>query len=169
MLESDEECECTMTEEEIRIYEDQVSKSGGFDVSPVSGDPGYRCIIQPWNNTNSALQDFELYSQLAVNEYNRRFKEENRVLEFVKVLKAMGRRANLFVFYITFEAKDVGDGGKIKIYQAVIFYGVPDIEVASFRLKPDDHEQGSDNHGKEWLWEHEHLFREKEARMISIN
>ena len=28
MLGSDEECECTMTEEEIRIYKDEVSKSG---------------------------------------------------------------------------------------------------------------------------------------------
>jgi hypothetical protein len=56
----------------------------------------------------------------------------------------MGKQSTAFICYITFEAKDVGDGGKIKIYQAVVFDGPlkGDIEVVSFRLKPEDHELG---------------------------
>lgn len=63
-------------------------------------------------------------------------------LEFVKVLKVMFQLQDIVRYYITFEAKDFADGGKIKTYQAVVRNMIPEISVASFRLKPTEVEQG---------------------------
>jgi hypothetical protein len=38
----------------------------------------------------------------------------------VKVLKAMGQACDLIRYYITFEAKDVADGGQIKTYKTLL-------------------------------------------------
>ncbi|KAG6696228.1 hypothetical protein I3842_09G137500 [Carya illinoinensis] len=148
----DDECE-DMTEEEYCYYRDQVLKSDGFDVDRI---PGVACFhqIQPYN-VDKKTWDYEGYSRLAIEEYNFRFKDGDAGLEFVKVLKAMGQTANAMRFYLTLEARDLADGGKTKIYQAVVLSGVTEDTVSSFRLKPPEDEKGC-SHGKEWFWE-DHL------------
>ncbi|KAF5475336.1 hypothetical protein F2P56_007149, partial [Juglans regia] len=135
-----------MTEEEYCSYRDQVLKTEGFDVDRI---PGVSCFhqIQPYN-VDKKTWDYEGYSRLAIEEYNFRFKDANAGLEFVKVLKAMGQAANAMRFYLTLEARDLADGGKTKIYQAVVLSGVTKDTVSSFRLKPAEDEKGllpSDN------------------------
>ncbi|KAF5475341.1 hypothetical protein F2P56_007153 [Juglans regia] len=132
-----------MTEEEYCSYRDQVLKTDGFDVDRI---PGVSCFhqIEPCNLDDKSW-DYEGYSWLAIKEYNFRFKDANAGLEFVKVLKAMAQGANVIRFYLTLEARDLADGGKTKIYQAVVLSGVTEDTVSSFRLKPPEHEEGKAN------------------------
>ncbi|KAF5472222.1 hypothetical protein F2P56_008959 [Juglans regia] len=129
-----------MTPEEAYSYSEQVLKSDGFDVSDI---PGVSCFhqIQPCN----IAYDYDMYkrySQLAIDEYNRRFKDANAELEFVKVLMVMGQAANGIRYYITFMAKDLGNGGEIKTYQAVVLDGIGSKTAKSFRLKPPEDVRG---------------------------
>ncbi|KAE9454724.1 hypothetical protein C3L33_13360, partial [Rhododendron williamsianum] len=138
----DSDSDLDMTDEEDRLYSEQVEKSGGFDVGFI---PGVNMLGQifPMDIEDKRFFDYDFGSQLAVDEYRRRFKDENRELEFVKVLKVMSQVANVVRFYITFEAKDLVDGDKIKIYQAVVLLEVgTKITVKSFRLKPPEDGQG---------------------------
>ncbi|KAG5520630.1 hypothetical protein RHGRI_033270 [Rhododendron griersonianum] len=160
----DSDSEQDMTEEEDRLYSEQVEKSGGFDVGFI---PGVNMLGQifPMDIEDKRFFDYDFGSQLAVDEYRLRFKsvdafvlyqfmisvllykekteDEKRELEFVKVLKVMSQVVNGVRFYITFEAKDLADGDKIKIYQAVVLLGVGNkITVKSFRLKPPEDGQG---------------------------
>ncbi|KAG7960041.1 hypothetical protein I3843_10G101500 [Carya illinoinensis] len=96
---------------------------------------------------------YKRYSQLAIDEYNRRFKDANAELEFVKVLKVMGQAANGIRYYITFMARDLGDGGEIKTYQAVVLDGIDSETAKSFRLKPPEDERDSGSHERQWFWE----------------
>ncbi|CAL5382261.1 unnamed protein product [Camellia sinensis] len=129
-----------MTEDEYRVYKDQVLKSDGFDVANIPGVNEFHQIL-PMDITYNT-KHYEWYSQLAVDEYNRRFKDANKELEFVKVLKAMSQAACVLRFYMTFSAKDLADGGNIKTYQAVVLMGVGSkMSVLSFRLKPPEDEQ----------------------------
>ncbi|KAI8025886.1 hypothetical protein LOK49_LG02G00131 [Camellia lanceoleosa] len=145
-----------MTEDEYRVYKDQVLKSDGFDVANIPGVNQFHQIL-PMDITYNT-KHYEWYSQLAVDEYNRRIKDTNKELEFVKVLKAMSQAACVLRFYMTFSAKDLADGGNIKTYQAVVLMGVGSkMSVLSFRLKPPEDEQGSDSHGKEWFWKEDDL------------
>ncbi|KAG5520632.1 hypothetical protein RHGRI_033272 [Rhododendron griersonianum] len=171
----DSDSDQDMTEEEDRLYSEQVEKSGGFDVESI---PGVNMLgqISPVNIEDKRFFDYDFGSQLAVDEYRSRFKsvdalvlyqfmisvllckekteDEKRELEFVKVLKVMSQVVQCVRFYITFEAKDLADGDKIKIYQAVVLLEVgTKITVSSFRLKPPEDGQGTGNHGKEWFWE----------------
>ncbi|KAE9465072.1 hypothetical protein C3L33_03014, partial [Rhododendron williamsianum] len=100
-----------------------VEKSDAFDVCNT-----YRMDI----SKKTRCLDYDMFSQVAVEEYNRRF----------KVLMALSHPCNLIVLYLTFEAKDLADGGTIKIYQAVVWWTVGDVKVESFRLKPPEDEQG---------------------------
>ncbi|KAF7134418.1 hypothetical protein RHSIM_Rhsim08G0120900 [Rhododendron simsii] len=68
--------------------------------------------------------------------------DANSELEFVKVLMALSRFCAFIMLYLTFEAKDLADGGTIKIYQAVVWWTACDVKVLSFRLKPPEDEQG---------------------------
>ncbi|XP_058194665.1 uncharacterized protein LOC131311295 isoform X3 [Rhododendron vialii] len=146
----DSDSDQDMTDEEYRLYSEQVEKSGGFDVEFI---PGVNMLgqIGPVDIEDKRFFDYDFGSQLAVDEYRLRFKDEKRELEFVKVLKVMAQVVKGIRFYITFEA-NLADGDKIKIYQAVVLLGVGNkITVTSFRLKPPEDGQG--NHGKEWFWE----------------
>ena len=61
----------------------------------------------------------------------------------MEVLKVMAEPACEFKFYITFKAKDLADGGKVNIYQAVLSMGLRcEMSVLSFRLKPTEEEHG---------------------------
>jgi hypothetical protein len=54
----------------------------------------------------------------------------------VRVLKAMCQGCDVFRCYVTFEAKDLADGGQTKIYQAVVRCQIPidvNISTLSFR------------------------------------
>ncbi|KAG6639515.1 hypothetical protein I3843_10G100900 [Carya illinoinensis] len=139
-----------MTPEEAYSYSEQVLKSDGFDVSDI---PGVNCFhqIQPCN-IDYDYDMYKRYSQLAIDEYNRRFKDDNAELEFVKVLKAMGQAARGIRYYITFMAKDLGDGGEIRTYQAVVLDGLDSETADSFRLKPPEDERDSGSHGRQWFW-----------------
>ncbi|XP_058194664.1 uncharacterized protein LOC131311295 isoform X2 [Rhododendron vialii] len=148
----DSDSDQDMTDEEYRLYSEQVEKSGGFDVEFI---PGVNMLgqIGPVDIEDKRFFDYDFGSQLAVDEYRLRFKDEKRELEFVKVLKVMAQVVKGIRFYITFEA-NLADGDKIKIYQAVVLLGVGNkITVTSFRLKPPEDGQGAGNHGKEWFWE----------------
>ncbi|CAL5423249.1 unnamed protein product [Camellia sinensis] len=126
-----------MTEEEFRVYKDQ-----GFDVSNIPGVNEFHQILPM--DINQDTKNYEWYSQLAVDEYNRRIKDANRELEFVKVLKAMAQGANAIRFYMTVNSKDLAGGGNIKTYQAVVLMGVGcEMSMLSFRLKAPEDEQGS--------------------------
>lgn len=61
-------------------------------------------------------------------------------LQFVKVLTVMAQPSCLMTFYITFEANDLADDGKVKIYQTEVLMGPPHgrnpWSVKSLRLKP---------------------------------
>ncbi|KAL7233024.1 hypothetical protein ACSBR1_016800 [Camellia fascicularis] len=146
-----------MTEDEYRVYKDQVLKSDGFDVANIPGVNQFHQIL-PMDITYNT-KHYEWYSQLSVDEYNRRINDTNKELEFVKVLKAMSQVACVLRFYMTFSAKDLADGGNIKTYQAVVLMGVgAEMSMLSFRLKPpEDEQEGSDSHGKEWFWEEDDL------------
>ncbi|KAG6679332.1 hypothetical protein I3843_14G122200 [Carya illinoinensis] len=141
--------ERSLPEEYRAFYKREVSKSEGFDVPEIIAGYLYN-LIQPRD-----LDDiYEECTQLAIDEYNRRFAETNAKLELVKVSKVMAHLYDKIRYYITFEARDLADGGKTKTYQAVVRDAIPGISVLSFRLKPAEDEQvGSGNHGKEWIWE----------------
>ncbi|KAF5951875.1 hypothetical protein HYC85_009819 [Camellia sinensis] len=143
-----------MTDDERRVYSDQVSKSDGFDVACIPGVNEFHQIHPMDINQNP--KNYESYSQLAVDEYNRRFKDVKRELEFVKVLMAMAQPSRGFKFYMTFNAKDLADGGNIKTYQALVLMGLDcELSVLSFRLKPSQDEQEGEGLGsrdKEWFW-----------------
>ncbi|KAG2671242.1 hypothetical protein I3760_14G124200 [Carya illinoinensis] len=95
----------------------------------------------------------EEYSAFYKREVSKS-EETNAKLELVKVSKVMAHLYDKMRYYITFEARDLADGGKTKTYQAVVRDAIPGISVLSFRLKPAEDEQvGSGNHGKEWIWE----------------
>ncbi|XP_042945127.1 uncharacterized protein LOC122278967 isoform X1 [Carya illinoinensis] len=128
-----------MTPEEAYSYSEQVLKSDGFDVSDI---PGVNCFHQILPcNIDYNYDKYKRYSQLAIDEYNRRFKDANAELEFVKVLKAMGQASRGIRYYLTFVAKDLGDGGEIKTYQAVVLDGIDSETADSFRLKPPEDER----------------------------
>ncbi|XP_041028482.1 uncharacterized protein LOC121268328 isoform X2 [Juglans microcarpa x Juglans regia] len=140
-----------MTDEEFVFYRNEVVKSEGFDI-PSMPDVSSFHMIQPCNlNREDEYILFQQYSQLAIDEYHRRFKDTSAKLELVKVLKTMSMVLDIVRFFITFEAKDLDDGGKTKTYQAVVRMDVFGESVLSFRLKPTEDEQG--NLGKEWFWE----------------
>ncbi|KAI7982254.1 hypothetical protein LOK49_LG15G00046 [Camellia lanceoleosa] len=68
---------------------------------------------------------------------------------------AMARPSMVFKFYMTFNAKDLADGGNIKTYQALVLMGLDcEMSILSFRLKPsrDEQEGGLGSHEKEWFW-----------------
>ncbi|THG12316.1 hypothetical protein TEA_001503 [Camellia sinensis var. sinensis] len=115
----------------------------GFDVSNIPGVNEFHQILPM--DINQDTKNYEWYSQLAVDEYNRRIKDANRELEFVKVLKAMAQGANAIRFYMTVNSKDLAGGGNIKTYQAVVLMGVGcEMSMLSFRLKaPEDEQEGS--------------------------
>ncbi|KAF7124175.1 hypothetical protein RHSIM_Rhsim12G0026200 [Rhododendron simsii] len=141
-IDDDSDSDQDMTDEEYRLYSEQVEKSDGFDVGFI---PGVNMLGQifPMDIEDKRFFDYDFGSQLAVDEYRLRFKDEKRELEFVKVLKVMSQVFTGVRFYITFEAKDLADGDKIKIYQAVVSLGVGNkITVKSFRLKPPEDGQG---------------------------
>ncbi|KAF5471240.1 hypothetical protein F2P56_011691, partial [Juglans regia] len=147
--------ERSLPDEERALYRSAVAKSEGFDVPEIIA--GYLFnLIQP-RDLNTYYHAFLIYkerTQLAIDEYNRRFAETNAKLELVKVSKVMAHLYDNIRYYITFEARDLADGGKTKTYQAVVRDAIPEISVLSFRLKPAEYEQvGSGNHGKEWIWE----------------
>ncbi|XP_059435634.1 uncharacterized protein LOC132168640 isoform X2 [Corylus avellana] len=100
-------------------------------------------------------EDCKQFSQLAIDEYLRRLKNENSQLEFVKLLTARYKVSDIVRYYITFEAKDIAAGGQTKTYQAVVripFKWDGDVSVLCFR--ECEQEQGSGNiRGKEWCWE----------------
>ncbi|XP_059435629.1 uncharacterized protein LOC132168636 [Corylus avellana] len=101
------------------------------------------------------LEDCKQYSQLAIDEYHRRLKNENPQLEFVELLTARFKISDIVRYYITFEAKDIAAGGQTKTYQAVVripFKWDGDVSVLCFR--ECEQEQGSGKiRGKEWCWE----------------
>ncbi|XP_018814750.2 uncharacterized protein LOC118343654 [Juglans regia] len=144
-----------MTPEEEYSYSEQVLKSDGFDVSDI---PGVNCFHQILPcNIDYNYDKYKRYSQLAIDEYNRRFKDE---LEFVKVLKAMGQASRGIMYYITFVAKELGDGGEIKTYQAVVLDGLESETAESFRLKPPEDERDSGSHERQWFWKN-HLCNDE--------
>ncbi|KAB1221509.1 hypothetical protein CJ030_MR2G027148 [Morella rubra] len=130
-----------MTDEEELFYSSHVLKSDGFDV-PAMPDVFSCGMIQPCDVTDE-MERIEIgrFAQIAIDEYNRRFEKTKGKLEFVKVLKVMCVVVAGFIFYITFDAKDLADGGTIKTYQSEVFRGIVETSVLSFRLKPPDFEQ----------------------------
>ncbi|KAI7983953.1 Pyrophosphate-energized membrane proton pump 2 [Camellia lanceoleosa] len=113
----------------------------GFDVANIPGVNEFHQILPL--DINQDAKNYEWYSQLAVDEYNRRIKDANREFEFVKVLKAMAQGANAIRFYMTFNSKDLADEGNIKTYQVVVLMGVGcKMSMSSFRLKAPENEQG---------------------------
>jgi hypothetical protein len=46
-------------------------------------------------------------------------------LEFVKVVKAMTQLRDIRRYYVTFEAKDLADGGKTKTYRTIARWRAP--------------------------------------------
>ncbi|KAG5564039.1 hypothetical protein RHGRI_000271 [Rhododendron griersonianum] len=70
--------------------------------------------------------------------------QEQLGLEFVKVLFVTGRISCFMTFYITFEAKDLADGGMVKTYQTEVLMGLRKgaWNVRAMRLKPGLDEQG---------------------------
>ncbi|KAG2683590.1 hypothetical protein I3843_10G038700 [Carya illinoinensis] len=112
--------EHVVTDEEFVFYKNEVVKSDGFDV-PSMPDVSAFHMIQPCNlNRESEYILFQKYSQLAIDKYHRRFEDTSAKLELVKVLKTMSIVLDIVRYFITFEAKDLADGGKIKTYQAVV-------------------------------------------------
>ncbi|KAG6690940.1 hypothetical protein I3842_10G038500 [Carya illinoinensis] len=112
--------EHVVTDEEFVFYKNEVVKSNGFDV-PSMPDVSAFHMIQPCNlNRESEYILFQKYSQLAIDKYHRRFEDTSAKLELVKVLKTMSIVLDIVRYFITFEAKDLADGGKIKTYQAVV-------------------------------------------------
>ncbi|KAL7171945.1 hypothetical protein ACSBR2_031605 [Camellia fascicularis] len=122
-------------------HDDDNEAFRGFDVANIPGVNEFHQILPM--DINQDTKNYEWYSQLAVDEYNRRIKDANRELEFVKVLKAMAQGANAIRFYMTFNLKDLAGGGNIKRYQAVVLMGVGcEMSMLSFRLKAPEDEQG---------------------------
>ncbi|KAB1227504.1 Cysteine proteinase inhibitor [Morella rubra] len=112
-----------MTDEEYLFFRSHRLKSDGFDV-PAMPDVFSCGMIQPYD-IKGEMERIEIgrFAQLAIDEYNRRFEKKKGKLEFVKVLKAMCGVVAGVIFYITFDAKDLADGGMIKTYQSEVFRG----------------------------------------------
>ncbi|XP_059436413.1 uncharacterized protein LOC132169393 [Corylus avellana] len=129
-----------MTDKDCVRYREQVCMSGGFDVDPM---PHVRAfgLIQPLDiskKTGSEYRTCKIISQTAIDQINKR-RERRTVkpqtpLKFVKVSKAMHQCCDLFRYYVTFEAKDVGDGGQTKIFQALARWRSPPFDNFNFSL-----------------------------------
>ncbi|KAG5564034.1 hypothetical protein RHGRI_000268 [Rhododendron griersonianum] len=116
--------------------------SSGYEVT-ISPRGGVYGGVLPMDMTKERrYQDYDMCAQLAINKYNSTFKEQLG-LEFVKVLFVTGRISCFMTFYITFEAKDLADGGMVKTYQTEVLMGLREgvWNVRAMRLKPGLDEQ----------------------------
>ncbi|XP_062160639.1 uncharacterized protein LOC133867885 [Alnus glutinosa] len=141
-----------MTEDEDRRYSEQVKSSGGFEVDPFPGVVAFG-LIQPWDiNVPDNARRCILYSHNAIDTYNTKYGTPQ--LKFVRVLKAMCQGCDVFRCYVTFEAKDLADGGQTKIYQAVVRCQIPiDVNISTLSFRECVQlVRGSGFHGKKWNW-----------------
>jgi hypothetical protein len=76
----------------------------------------------------------------------------------VKVLKAMNECVDGRRYYVTFEAKDVGDGGQTKIFQALAHFSRFNVGTSNFSLLTVREYKGEK--GKRNLCIELHLFAE---------
>jgi hypothetical protein len=76
----------------------------------------------------------------------------------VKVLKAMDEFVDGLRYYVTFEAKDVGDGGQTKIFQALARFSRFNVGTSNFYLLTVREYKGEK--GKRNLCIELHLFAE---------
>ncbi|KAB1221528.1 hypothetical protein CJ030_MR2G000247 [Morella rubra] len=92
---------------------------------------------------NDGLHEMADEEELFYSSHVLKSDKKKGKLEFVKALKAMTAVVAGVLFYITFDAKDLADGGSIKTYQSEVFSGIVETSVLSFRLKPPDFEQAN--------------------------
>ncbi|KAG5564044.1 hypothetical protein RHGRI_000275 [Rhododendron griersonianum] len=129
--------------EKYLAYLEQSRKTEGYEVT-ISPRGGVYCGVLPMDITKERrYKDYDMCAQLAIDKYNSIFKEQLG-LEFVKVLFVTGRISYFMTFYITFEAKDLADGGMVKTYQTEVLLALREgvWNVRAMRLKPGLDEQG---------------------------
>ncbi|KAI8570379.1 hypothetical protein RHMOL_Rhmol01G0029400 [Rhododendron molle] len=132
--------------EKYLAYLEQSRKTEGYEVT-ISPRGGVYGGVLPMDITKERrYKDYDMCAQLAIDKYSSTFKEQLG-LEFVKVLFVTGRISYFMTFYITFEAKDLADGGMVKTYQTEVLLGLREgvWNVRAMRLKPGLDEQGKIN------------------------
>ncbi|KAG5564049.1 hypothetical protein RHGRI_000275 [Rhododendron griersonianum] len=128
--------------EKYLAYLEQSRKTEGYEVTISRGRGVCGGVLPMDMSKERRYQDYDMCAQLAINKYNSIFKEQLG-LEFVKVLFVTGRISCFMTFYITFEAKDLADGGMVKTYQTEVLMGLREgvWNVRAMRLKPGLDEQ----------------------------
>ncbi|KAL0738691.1 hypothetical protein Bca4012_014901 [Brassica carinata] len=127
--------------EDLRMYNEEWEKSGGFDIDfsklrhkfeTGAVDLDDDNLVHDPDDTNLAL--LTRLTNLAISYHKN---ETGISLEFVRVLKANYHPSAGVTYYITFEANDTSDGNhKTKQYQAVVRYLPCDTQVISCWPKP---------------------------------
>ncbi|KAF7134685.1 hypothetical protein RHSIM_Rhsim08G0121300 [Rhododendron simsii] len=139
---SDSDSDSNLCDDEFGLAQLFGDKKPDMELPP-SGSPR----AYSWSDDDSGCDNEDITVPVEKSD------DANSELEFVKVLMALSQPCAVIMLYLTFEFKDLADGGTIKIYQAVVWWTVDDVKVLSFRLKPpEDEQEGSGNHGNEWFW-----------------
>ncbi|CAH2073218.1 unnamed protein product, partial [Thlaspi arvense] len=126
--------------DDFRLYEEEWTKSGGFDVdfSKLRHTFGSG-FVDPddedgWYGEPGTGRDFlNRLCNMAISFYKE---HEKTSLELVRVLRANYHPSFAITLYITFEANDPSHGNQTKEFQCVVRYCPRDTEVYSCRPKP---------------------------------
>ncbi|KAG5531924.1 hypothetical protein RHGRI_026508 [Rhododendron griersonianum] len=139
-----------MTDKEHEEYERQIKESDGFDVMHFPCSFGFGKIVPLFSFAlDEVVEDLKSYSQLALKQYN---KIENRKLEFVKVVKANRQGVAGFLYFITFDVKDLDDiVGCTMEFQAEVWDGISKTTTELCRPKPS-RERPKCGHGSITHW-----------------
>ncbi|KAG5564037.1 hypothetical protein RHGRI_000270 [Rhododendron griersonianum] len=128
---------------EERKHDGEEENCWGYEVTISPRGGVYGGVLPMDMSKERRYQDYDMCAQLAIDKYSSTFKEQLG-LEFVKVLFVTGRISCFMTFCITFEAKDLADGGMVKTYQTEVLMGLREgvWNVRAMRLKPGLDEQG---------------------------
>lgn len=126
-----------MTPEEWTEYHRRVAESDGFDVGTLDGigEAGIIVPVDPMSDKDYKI--LETYTLFGINNQPEENQKRHNV-ELIRILKANRQSCSPMNYYITFEAKDMDDGGAIKTYQTQVNSRIPksDTFVMIFREEP---------------------------------
>ncbi|KAH7847851.1 hypothetical protein Vadar_030921 [Vaccinium darrowii] len=114
-----------MTPAEMKIYNEQVRKTGGFDVCiPDDVSPVSLCgLIIPQPNFDKSPLMYEWAKRSAREAIKCYNKQEDAKFKFMRIVKLNSMDCAGYNFYITFEAK-AKDAAPM-YFQALVYFGIP--------------------------------------------
>ncbi|XP_050234796.1 uncharacterized protein LOC126683021 [Mercurialis annua] len=128
-------------DEELRLYNEHVAKSGGFDVPDIipkgSFFGGLIRRVDLSNRRN--YEDVDVCAKFAIKHYNHLPENYEKKLKLVKVVKATS--AGFSHFYVTLKARDFR--GFVSVYETELFYTRFDNERSVQLFRPKRKKSGA--------------------------